>query len=66
MEDNFVTIKQLADTLHVTRKTIGEWMKEGKVTYVRVEKRVLFNLDQIISDHTHPRTARTRKGDNGL
>jgi excisionase family DNA binding protein len=46
---------EVAKELKVSVKTIGEWMKEGKLPYHRIKSRVFFRRSEVIEAMQIPR-----------
>lgn len=44
-----LTIKDLQGIFGVSRVTINKWMKEGKLPFIKMSRRVYFNEDEIYS-----------------
>ena len=49
MENKFITKKDLAKMLSVTVVTISNWMKEGKIPYFKIGRRVLFQEKKVLA-----------------
>ena len=48
-DENPLTIEQAADFLHVSKATIHNWRKEGRITAVKLGGRVYFNKVELLS-----------------
>ena len=48
-DENPLTIEQAADFLHVTKATIHNWRKEGRIAAVKLGGRVYFNKVELLS-----------------
>ena len=42
------TKKQMSDELDVSLVTLTDWMKKGKIPYMRIGKRVYFKMQEVI------------------
>ena len=52
-DENPLTIEQAADFLHVTKATIHNWRKQGRIKCERIGGRVYFQKDQLVNALKH-------------
>ena len=46
-EDRLYTVRDLAEKMGVTEHTVRRWVKEGKITTIRVGKKLMFTKEDI-------------------
>ena len=49
MEKRFLSKKELATLVGVTIVTISRWMKDGKISYLKIGRRVLFQEQKVLA-----------------
>ena len=49
LDEILLTKKDVAQLFRVSEKTLGQWMREGKITYSRIGGRVYFKKSLIIN-----------------
>jgi excisionase family DNA binding protein len=47
MDGNYLTVKDVCERLHISKATVHNWIKSGKLTAVRAGKRVLIPREAI-------------------
>ncbi len=45
---NFLSIEEMCKLFKVSRVTINSWMKQGKIPFRKISRRVYFNIDEVI------------------
>jgi excisionase family DNA binding protein len=48
IEPKFLTVEELANMLHVKKRTVYEWVSRGIIPYRKAGNRTLFLLDEIL------------------
>ena len=46
----FLSIEEMCKLFKVSRVTINSWMKQGKIPFRKITRRVYFNIDEIIGN----------------
>lgn len=44
---DFMTVQELAETLHVTKAAVYRWTHEKRIPYIKLGKQCLFRRDEI-------------------
>ena len=47
MEDNLVSIQEIAEYFSVSVKTIRNWVKDDKIPYVKIGRTYRFSMEEI-------------------
>lgn len=50
INSKFMTKKETAYFCKVSIATINRWMKTGRISYLKLGRKVLFNHDQVLQD----------------
>lgn len=43
----YMTIREVCEMFHITQPTLNEWCNQGKLTKIKINRRVLFSKDEV-------------------
>jgi excisionase family DNA binding protein len=62
MRDDWVTVRQAEERVHRSRRTIYQWVQDGKIRTMRPMRALWLNVEDLLRVEAETRPGRPRRG----